>query len=124
MLEVRNELENLRREDESQQHAPARRVRPEPSKSIAVLPFANLSPDPDNEYFSDGVTEEIMGALGRVPDLRVAARSSCFALKGKQAEAGEIGAALGVGTVLEGSVRRSGDRLRISAQLTARRSGS
>jgi serine/threonine-protein kinase len=86
-------------------------------KSIAVLPFANLSPDPDNEYFSDGMTEEIINALVHLEDLHVASRSSSFAFKGLSPDIAEVGAKLRVSTVLEGSVRRSGDRLRITAQL-------
>jgi len=85
--------------------------------SIAVLPFANMSSDPENEYFSDGVAEEIINALGKLDDLRVAARSSAFSFKGKNAEATDVGRKLNVSTVLEGSVRKSGDRVRIMAQL-------
>jgi serine/threonine protein kinase/Tfp pilus assembly protein PilF len=86
-------------------------------KSIAVLPFANMSADPDSEYFSDGITEEIINAIVQLPGLRVAARTSSFAFKGKNIDIGEIGKALKVNTVLEGSVRRAGKRLRITAQL-------
>ncbi len=86
-------------------------------KSIAVLPFANLSPDPENEYFSDGMTEEIINALVHLEDLHVASRSSSFAFKGLAPDIAEVGAKLNVGTVLEGSVRASGERLRITAQL-------
>ncbi len=85
--------------------------------SIAVLPFANLSADPENEYFSDGVTEEIINALTKVAALRVAARTSAFAFKGKNLDVRTIGQQLSVSTVLEGSVRRAGNRLRIAAQL-------
>ncbi len=85
--------------------------------SIAVLPFLNMSPDPDNEYFSDGMTEEIISALSRLDGLRVASHTSAFALKGKGLGIGEVGAHLGVGTVLEGSVRKAGDRIRVTAQL-------
>jgi eukaryotic-like serine/threonine-protein kinase len=91
--------------------------------SIAVLPFAALSADRDDEYFADGVAEEIINALGRLPDLRVAARTSTFAFKGKQEDLREIGEKLGVETVLEGSVRRAGKRLRIAAQLVDVASG-
>jgi len=90
---------------------------PEATQSIAVLPFSNLSPDPANEYFSDGITEELIDAFARIPGLKVIARTSVFALKGKQLDVREIGLRLGVSSVLEGSVRRSGDRLRINAQL-------
>ena len=86
-------------------------------RSIAVLPFTNMSADPDMEYFSDGVTEDIINALAQLKELRVAARTSCFAFKGRNADMAEIGAKLKVGTVLEGSVRRSGTRLRVTAQL-------
>lgn len=89
---------------------------PDP-KSIAVLPFANVSPDPENEYLSDGVTEELIGALGGVRDLQVAARTSVFAYKGRHEDVRTVGRELGVGSVLEGSVRRAGDRLRITAEL-------
>ena len=93
-------------------------VRPTPSeKSIAVLPFANMSADPESEYFSDGMTEEIINALVQLPGLRVAARTSAFAFKGKNIDIGEIGKALKVSTILEGSVRRAGKKLRITAQL-------
>jgi serine/threonine protein kinase/tetratricopeptide (TPR) repeat protein len=85
--------------------------------SIAVMPFANLSADPEQEYFCDGVAEEIINALAHVERLRVVARTSSFAFKGRAEDVREIGARLNVGAVLEGSVRRSGDRLRITAQL-------
>ncbi len=86
-------------------------------RSIAVLPFVNLSDGPSSEYFSDGLAEELMNALGRIPDLKVAARTSAFAFKGRNLDVREIGAELDVETVLEGSVRRSGNRVRVSAQL-------
>src|SRR5438874_2019929 len=89
----------------------------EGGESIAVLPFANLSGDPDFEYFSEGIAEEIINALTQLPGLRVAARTSSFAFRGQGIDLAEVGAKLKVGTVLEGSVRRAGDRLRISAQL-------
>ncbi|MEO8347668.1 MAG: protein kinase, partial [Acidobacteriota bacterium] len=85
--------------------------------SIAVLPFRNLSPDPENEYFSDGITEEIINALTKIEALRVASRTSAFAFKAKDQDVRQIGEKLGVRTVLEGSVRRSGTRLRVSAEL-------
>ena len=85
--------------------------------SVAVLPFRNLSPDKENEYFSDGMTEELMNALAQVPGLRVAARTSSFAFKERREDVRAIGERLGVRSVLEGSVRRAGDRLRITAQL-------
>ncbi len=88
-----------------------------PEKSIAVLPFVNLSADPENEFFADGITEEILNALAQVRDLRVAGRTSSFSFKGKQQDLRVIGEQLTVRTVLEGSVRRSGKRVRITAQL-------
>ncbi len=86
-------------------------------QSVAVLPFTNMSADPENEYFSDGMTEEIINALAHVPDLQVAARTSSFAFKGTNADIKEIGRKLNVATVLEGSVRKAGNTLRIMAQL-------
>jgi TolB-like protein len=88
-----------------------------PRQSIAVLPFVNMSGDPDNEYFSDGLSEEILNLLARIPDLKVIGRTSSFAFKGKNEDLRAIGEALDVVTVLEGSVRKSGDRVRITAQL-------
>lgn len=85
--------------------------------SIAVLPFANLSDDKENEYFSDGLAEDIINALATLPGLRVVARTSAFAFRGKNATAAEIGARLKVTTILEGSVRKSGNRFRVTAQL-------
>jgi TolB-like protein/Tfp pilus assembly protein PilF len=92
-------------------------------KSIAVLPFANLSADRDNEYFSDGLAEEVMNALSQVEDLRVASRSSAFFFKNKAADVGEIAAKLHVANVLEGSVRRAGNRVRITVQLVDAKNG-
>ncbi len=97
--------------------------RPEPVdtgaevRTIAVLPFVNMSGDPDNEYFSDGISEEILNVLASTPELRVAARTSSFAFKGQQKEIPDIARELEVRMVLEGSVRRQGDRVRITAQL-------
>ena len=87
------------------------------AKSVAVLPFANMSADPENEYFTDGMAEEIINALTKIQSLRVASRTSSFAFKGKNEDIGEIGRKLKVSTVLEGSVRKMGNRLRITAQL-------
>ena len=87
------------------------------SSSIAVLPFVDMSPGKDQEYFCHGITEEIINALTRVPGVRVISRTSAFALQGKDLEVTEIGRRLRVGTVLEGSLRKAGDRLRITAQL-------
>jgi len=85
--------------------------------SIAVLPFANLSADKENEYFSDGLAEDIIDALTQVPGLRVIARTSAFAFRGKDVGVREIGAKLDVGHILEGSVRKAGSRIRVTAQL-------
>jgi serine/threonine protein kinase/tetratricopeptide (TPR) repeat protein len=93
---------------------------PKPSpvtKAIAVLPLANMSADPENEYFSDGMTEEIINALAKVPGMQVASRTSSFAFKGKEVDIRQIGEKLGVTSVLEGSVRKVGNRVRITAQL-------
>jgi adenylate cyclase len=86
-------------------------------RSIAVLPFLNLSADPENEFFCDGTTEEIISALSQIQNLHVVARTSAFAFKGKYVDVRMVGQQLNVQTVLEGSIRRVGDRLRITAQL-------
>jgi serine/threonine-protein kinase len=90
-----------------------------PEKSIAVLPFVNMSADKNDEYLSDGMTEELINVLAKVPGLRVPGRTSCFAFKGKNEEDifRKVGDQLHVGTVLEGSVRKAGDKLRVTAQL-------
>lgn len=87
--------------------------------SVAVLPFINMSADADNEFFADGITEEIINVLTQIEGLRVAARTSSFFFKGKHADMRQIGEQLNVRTVLEGSVRKVGDRLRITAQLVS-----
>jgi eukaryotic-like serine/threonine-protein kinase len=92
--------------------------------SIAVLPFANLSADRENEYFGDGLAEEIINALTQVPGLRVIARTSAFAFKGKQEDARRISETLGVANILDGSVRRAGNRIRVTAQLITAADGS
>ena len=92
--------------------------------SIAVLPFADMSAAKDQEYFSDGLAEEIISVLSRIQGLRVIARTSAFAFKGKQEDIRRIGEALGVSSILEGSVRKAGNRLRITAQLVSTRNGS
>ena len=92
-------------------------------KSIAVLPFINMSADPDNAFFSDGITEEIINVLTRVHGLRVTARTSSFAFKGKEVDVRKVGSKLNVAHVLEGSVRKSGDRVRITAQLVDTQNG-
>ncbi|WHZ20625.1 MAG: Adenylate cyclase [Rhodanobacteraceae bacterium] len=96
---------------------------PIPTKSVAVLPFVNMSGDPKNDYFSDGITEEILDALAQITNLKVAARTSAFAFKGKAEDLRKVGEALDVATVLEGSVQKAGDEVRITAQLIDTRSG-
>ena len=91
--------------------------------SIAVLPFQNISADPEQEYFADGITEDIITALSRVPDLIVIARNSTFVYKGQAVDVRQVGQELGVRHVLEGSIRKNGDRLRITAQLVDTISG-
>jgi serine/threonine-protein kinase len=91
--------------------------------AVAVIPFVNTGGNPQDEYFSDGMTDELAHALSRVPRLTVAGRSSAYAFKGKTLPAQEIGKALNVNAVIEGSVRRAGRRLRVIAQLTSARSG-
>ena len=88
-----------------------------PEKSIAVLPFVNMSHDPEQEYFSDGMAEEILNSLANIKDLKVAGRTSSFQFKGKNIDLREIGSQLGVSTVLEGSIRKQGNKIRITAQL-------
>jgi TolB-like protein/Tfp pilus assembly protein PilF len=100
--------------------APETQSRP----SIAVLPFANLSHDPSDEYFSDGLAEELINLLGQVPGLKVIARTSAFAFKGKLQDVRQIAAELGVRTVLEGSVRRAGNRVRVTVQLVLASDGT
>lgn len=87
------------------------------ANTIAVLPFVNRSPDPENEYFCDGVTEEIINALARIEQLKVTSRTSAFQFKGKSMPVGEIAEQLGVAAILEGSIRLSGKTVRITAQL-------
>jgi adenylate cyclase len=94
-----------------------RDLRTVPEKSIAVLPFLNMSNDPEQEYFSDGMAEEILNSLSHLKDLKVAGRTSSFQFKGKNIDLRELGDKLGVATVLEGSVRKQGNKLRITAQL-------
>lgn len=94
-----------------------------PANSVAVLPFVNMSGDPANEYFSDGLAEELLNSLAAVPGLQVAARTSSFYFKGRTGDVAEIGQALRVRHVLEGSVRQSDDALRVTAQLIDTRNG-
>jgi TolB-like protein len=92
-------------------------------KSIAVLPLVNTSGDPTNEYFSDGLSEELIAVLAKIPDLRVIGRSSSFFFKGKSADSAAIGQKLGVANLIEGSVRKQGDRVRIVAELISAADG-
>jgi len=92
-------------------------------KSVAVLAFANLSDDKANEYFSDGISEELLTVLQKIPGLKVSARTSSFSFKGREATAQEIGAKLGVANLVEGSVRRAGNQVRISARLSRAATG-
>ena len=94
------------------------------AKSVAVLPFANQSADPENEYLTDGIADEIISALTKIQSLRVTSRTSSFAFKGKSEDISEIGHKLKVSTVLEGSVRRQGNKLRVTAQLVNVADGS
>lgn len=112
--DVYNELRELQRALDQPRSRPAIR---QPESSIAVLPFANMSGDKETEYFSDGLAEEIINALARLPALKVTARTSAFAFRGKDVPIDEIGRRLGVDHVLEGSVRKSGERIRVTAQL-------
>jgi len=112
------DLTRLKRERESGRVAASLGVAaPARIPSLAVLPFANMSADKENEYFCDGLSEEIINALTNIRELRVVARTSAFAFKGKEIDIREVGGKLNVGTILEGSVRKSGQRLRITAQL-------
>ena len=112
--ELREALDRLRRELSSGSRACATSSG---EASIAVLPFTNMSADPENEFFSDGITEEIINALTQIEDLRVAARTSAFTFKNKHVDLRSVGERLNVKTVLEGSVRKAGNRVRIMAQL-------
>jgi TolB-like protein/Tfp pilus assembly protein PilF len=96
----------------------------EKTPSIAVLPFANMSADKENEYFSDGLAEEILNLLAKIPGLKVIARTSAFAFRGKEQDIRTIAETLGVGAILEGSVRRSGSRIRVTVQLIEAENGS
>ncbi len=115
-LDVHHELRLLKR---SVERGTQERTHPTAADkpSIAVLPFSNMSADPENEYFSDGLTEELLNVLAKNPELKVTGRTSSFAFKGKHEDLREIGQKLGVSTLLEGSVRKAGQRVRITAQL-------
>jgi len=117
----RTEDREQRTEDGSQKTAPSSLSlslsTPPDAKSVAVLAFANLSDDKANEYFSDGISEELLNVLAKIPGLKVAARTSAFYFKGKEVPIPEIAKQLGVAYVVEGSVRKQGDKVRIAAQL-------
>jgi len=128
--EVFNGLQTLRRELDSgiaplrssgSSSRPANSANPAPS--IAVLPFVNRSGDPDNEYFSDGLSEDLINALSRLPGLQVASRTSAFRFRGADLDIRQIGRQLEVATIVEGSVRRAGARLRVTAQLVSVENG-
>ena len=87
------------------------------TNSIAVLPFVNMSADADNEYFCDGLAEELLNALAKIDDLKVAARTASFSFRGKNDSMAEIGRTLNVNSILEGNVRKAGNRVRITVQL-------
>lgn len=105
------------KQEVSEQPAEAPEVPVEMDKSIAVLPFVNISGDQENEYFSDGLTEELLNSLASIKELKVTGRTSSFAFKGKNSDLREIGQTLGVAHILEGSVRKAQNRVRITAQL-------
>src|ERR1700731_886329 len=110
-------------ESAAAQPAPAAPANAPDQKSVAVLPFVNLSDDKGSEYFSDGVSEELLTVLQKIPGMHVAARTSAFSFKGKNATAQEIGQKLGVAYLVDGSVRKSGDAVRIAARLARADSG-
>jgi non-specific serine/threonine protein kinase len=121
--DLRTDLQRLKRDRDSGRKAAQVVSEPVRRKSLAVLPFANLSADKENEYFSDGLAEEIINALTRLPGLRVIARTSSFSFRGKEVDVREIGAKLNVENILEGSVRKAGNRVRITAQLVSAADG-
>jgi serine/threonine protein kinase len=128
-MEILSDLEAVKKSLTRTEKAPAIKPKPMPDDqkkwrgSVAVLPFANMSADPEQDYFCDGMAEEIINALTQVEGLRVVARTSAFSFKGKNVNVREIGRELGVEAVLEGSVRKAGNRLRITAQLISVASG-
>ena len=119
LLQLATEAQRQRADAEVSTEATSAAAAP----SIAVLPFLNLSADPDNEYFCDGLAEELLGALTKIRRLFVVARASAFSFKGKDLDAREIGRRLNVNTILEGSVKKSGDQLRVSVRLINADSG-
>src|SRR5436190_7256522 len=122
-LEFEAELKRTQTPEEQEVKRPGAIAQTESRNSIAVLPFTNMSTDPENEYFCDGLAEELLNALAKIDDLKVAARTSAFSFKGKTANVSDIGSTLGVRTVLEGSVRKSGNRLRIPVHLISAADG-
>jgi len=121
--DLRAELQRLKRDRDSGRTGAPVVAEPARIPSLAVLPFANLSADKENEYFSDGLAEEIINALTRLPGMRVTARTSSFLFRGKEADVREIGARLNVANILEGSVRKAGSRVRVTAQLVSASNG-
>jgi eukaryotic-like serine/threonine-protein kinase len=117
MLEVKTALEKVLEEMQSKGST-------EPQPSIAVLPFVNMSGDKEQEYFSDGLAEEIINALAQIPGLKVTARTSAFAFKGKLEDIRKIAELLGITNILEGSVRKAGNRIRVTAQLISAADGN
>jgi serine/threonine protein kinase/Tfp pilus assembly protein PilF len=113
--DLRTDLQRLKRDHDSGHKTAAAETARIPS--LAVLPFADMSPGKDNEYFSDGLAEEIINALTQLPGLQVTARTSSFYFRGREADIREIGTRLNVENILEGSVRKSGNRIRVTAQL-------
>jgi serine/threonine-protein kinase len=109
LVKIRKEITSVETKEQARKSDEA--------SSIVVLPFVNMSTDQENEYFSDGLTEELINALTKIGDLRVVARTSSFVFKGKDLDVREIGERLNVGNVLEGSVRKAGNRIRVTAQL-------
>ena len=116
MTKLEKDLRKVKKGFDSMVHR-EQRTNFEDDPSIAVLPFTNMSADPENEYFSDGLTEELINAFTKIEGLRVVARTSSFLFKGKEEDIRDIGRKLNVRSVLEGSVRKSGNRIRITAQL-------
>jgi serine/threonine-protein kinase len=121
--DLRTDLQRLKRDVDSGRRATLAKAETSRAQSLAVLPFANLSADKENEYFSDGLAEEIINALTRLPGLRVVARTSSFCFRGREADVREIGARLNVENILEGSVRKAGNRIRVTAQLVSAADG-
>ncbi|HSM51236.1 MAG TPA: protein kinase [Thermoanaerobaculia bacterium] len=118
--ELRDDLDEVRQRAEAQPAAAATAVHPPATpvrRSVAVLPFLNLSPDPENEYFADGITEDVIAQLSKMRSLKVISRTSAMRFKRREQSLREIAAKLGVATLVEGSVRRAGDRVRIVAEL-------